>query len=64
MNDEAEEDDAEEEEDEEEDNDEDKDKDEDITHAISIADLHETNMETKINEGERELEGEREAPSK
>ena len=60
MNDEAEEDDAEEEEDEEEDNDEDKDKDEDITHAISIADLH----ETKPNEGERELEEEREAPSK
>ena len=55
MNDEAEEDGAEEEEDkedEEEDNDEDKD--EDITHAISIADLH----ETKPNEGERELKEE------
>ena len=62
MNNEAEEDDVEEvdEVDEEEYNDEDKDKDEDITHAISIADLH----ETKINEGERELEGEREGPSK
>ena len=63
VNDEAEEDGAEEEEDEEdEEEDNDEDKDEDITHAISIADLH----ETKINEGdrERELEGEREAPSK
>ena len=43
---------------EEEDNDEDKD--EDSTHAIFIADLH----KTKANEGNRELEREREAPSK
>ena len=63
MNDEAEEDDADEEDDEEEEEDNDEDKDENSTHAIFIADL--VNLhETKTNEGDRELEGEREASSK
>ena len=60
MNDEAEEHDAAEEDEEEEEEDNDEDRDEVSTHAIFLADLH----ETKINEGDRELEGEREAPSK
>ena len=60
MNDEAEEYDTQEEDEAEEEEDNDEDKDEDSTHAIFIADLH----KTKANEGNRELEREREAPSK
>ena len=60
MNDEADEDDPDEEDEEETEEDNDEDKAEHTTHAIFIADMH----ETKTNEGDRELEGKREAPSK